>query len=201
MKVTIELDTDVATDFAVYQLVFGLPVAAPGATKAAPIMPPPPEDDTSPDTQPDVPYLIASRPYGDPEEGRARRTKVQLAEDADIEQLFAEATKAGIKGLPKSIPNGPASEFLTELRYMLEEAETPGDASQNDDGDGFKVDDEDEAEPMDLDEFRAILGKAMKALGGKTVSEAMKPHKSATDVPEDQRNEYAATLLREIDAA
>jgi hypothetical protein len=199
MKLTFELDTDNAIDCAAIERVLGVAILTTGDAKAAPIMPPPPEDDTSPETRPDLPGA-PTRAYGEPEEGRARRTKVQLAEDADIEQLFAEATKAGIKGLPKSIPNGSASEFLTELRYMLEEAETPGDASEND-GDGFKVDDEDEAEPMDLDEFRAILGKAMKALGGKTVSEAMKPHKSATDVPEDQRNEYAATLLREIDAA
>jgi|OM-RGC.v1.033376219 hypothetical protein len=71
----------------------------------------------------------------------------------------------------------------------VEQAEA---SAKDDDEPEFDVGGEEEKdEIMDLDEFRALLVKSMKKLGGAKVGEIMKPHKAATDVPADERRDYA----------
>ena len=132
------------------------------------------------------------RAYGESSEGRARRTKVEMAQDENIETLFAQAKELGAKGLPKTISTDlPADDIEAELTTMVEVLKD----EEPEEEDGFEVDGDGPAtEPMDLDEFRAILTKGVKELGGKDVGALMKPYKSATDVPVDERNEYAQKL-------
>ena len=135
-----------------------------------------------------------ARVYGETSEGKARRTKVEMAQDENIEELFAKAKELGAKGLPKAIPTDISADAIyDELVTMIEVLKD--DETEDDDG-GFEVDDDTPTteDPMDLDEFRAILTKGVKELGGKDVGALMKPYKSATDVPVDERNEYAQKL-------
>ena len=147
-------------------------------------------EDTAPENEGDEPTF---RAYGESSEGRARRTKVEMAQDENIEALFAQAKELGAKGLPKTISTDlPADDIETELTTMIE---VLGPHDEPEEEEGFEVDGDGPATaPMDLDEFRAILTKGVKELGGKDVGALMKPYKSATDVPEDERNDYAQKL-------
>ena len=198
MKITIVLDTDVAAEKSLLASWLGADVGTPkpintpddaeehfkAKEKAREL-----HDDKKPEEKPedDEP---APRAYGEAPEGKKRRTKAEIEQDEAIEKLFEQAKKLGAAGLPKSIPADPADYLLDELTTMIE---IISEAPMDDDDDGFEVGDDD-TEPMDLDEFRATLGKGVKALGGKGLGEIMKPYKSATDVPEDERAKYAEAI-------
>jgi hypothetical protein len=128
------------------------------------------------------------RAYGQPGTGNKKRTKDEMSIDREIEELFAKATEADIKGLPKAIPTDqPAEAVLDELRTICAEI----------DDEGFDIgDDDDDDEPaMDLDEFRAIIVKAAKKLGNEVVGGIMAPHKNPGSVPEGERRDYADKLV------
>ena len=181
MKITIELDTAVAAEKALLTAWLGAaPVAAEENNTAEPAA----EENNTAETP---------RLYGEAPEGKKRRTKAEIEQDEAIEKLFAQAKELGAAGLPKTIPADPADELHADLEAMLDVLK---DADDDDDA-GFEVDEPDtptSEDPMDLDEFRAILTKGVKELGGKDVGALMKPYKSATDVPEDERNDYAQKL-------
>lgn len=135
------------------------------------------------------------RYYGEAGDGRKRRTKEEMAEDTEIEELWKK-----LNGDTKLPIKTNAAGLLADLRKRLA-AEGEPDEEEEDEG-GFDVEDsggETEDEIMDLDEFRSICMKAVKALGSKTVGKIMDPHKSATDVPAEERRDYADKLLEAID--
>mgnify|MGYP000869964005 CR=1 FL=1 len=193
MKITIELntETDTAAKIAAV-LAFMQDTPATDARNTARELhaekgatPPEPDDgDKEPADEPRV--------YGGTSEGKARRTKAEMAQDENIEVLFTRAKGLGAKGLSKAIPTDiSADDIEAELTTMVEVLKDDAQEDADDDG-GFDIDD---AEPaMDLDEFRAILTAAVKELGGKKVGELMSPYKSATDVPEAERAAYAEKL-------
>lgn len=143
-------------------------------------------------TKDDDSYDPNGRIYGEKGE-KSRRTKDEIAEDEDIEARWSALWPS------KKVPAKAVGELKAHLDKIEatkadEDAETEAGKEDDDDG-GFDVG----GEPMDLDEFRAILTKAMKKVGGKTVGEIMAPHKNATSVPEDERQNYADKLTEAMD--
>lgn len=122
-------------------------------------------------------YNPDDRIYGE-KGAKARRTKDEMAEDKMIAERWATLWPS------KEVPAKPIGELLAALdKVEMREAE-----------EGFDVGDEPTTEPMDLDEFRGVLNKAVKAIGGKAMLEIMTPYKSGTEVPEDERRAYATKI-------
>lgn len=137
----------------------------------------------------------AFRAYGQPSGGRARRTKEEMKLDEKIEALWAQVSDE--PGMPKAIPTDQAAEDvlaeLTEIaKKQVEEGfDVGGDAD----------DDEAADEVLDLEEFRAIIVKHSKAIGGKTLAAIMHPYKNPGEVPEDARRDYADKIIEAAEAA
>jgi len=146
----------------------------------------------------------AGRVYGEPSEGRKKRTKDEMAIDAEIEKLFNLAKDAGVAGLPKSIPtNEPAEDVLAELHKIeIPEGEPAKDVLAEEEkgfDPGGDEDDEDASDPMDLDEFRGIVVKAAKKLGNETVGKLVAPYKNPGQVPEEERRDLADKLVEAME--
>jgi len=138
-----------------------------------------------------------ARVYKGNEADKSRRTKTNMAEDTEIEELFEKLKD--LPGMSKKIPTDmPAADVLASLQKLDAETEEAEEGFEVGDDDGDEPPDD---EPMALDEFRAILQKAMKTLGGKHVGKLMAPHKSAPAVPEGERNTYASVIRAAIDEA
>jgi hypothetical protein len=138
------------------------------------------------------------RAYG--EATGKRRTKEEKALDDEIEALFEKVKDQ--PGMPKKIPTDqPAEALLEELRNVA--------ASVGDDGDeqeeGFDVaggdEDESDEEILDLEEFRAIIVKHSKTIGGATLSGIMAPYKNPKEVPEADRRHYADKIIEAAENA
>lgn len=87
---------------------------------------------------------IGPRVYGEPGEGRKRRTKDEMAEDEEIEKLASETNLAITTDVP-------ASELLAEMKQAKAEDE-PSDGKSDD---NFELEDE-TPEEMSAEEFRAM---------------------------------------------
>lgn len=185
MKLTIELDT--ATDLEdekTIALLGGSVLLAILANEVervgrkAPTEPPGDDDDEP-----------GPRIYGQAEAGKTRRTKAQIAEDEDIERRWAALWPS--KAIPK---DRPAEDLLSHIEKV--EADQP---EEKEDDEEFDLGEEDEdtptdEDPIELEEFRAVVVKAAKALGSKKIAELMKPHKGTTEVPEDDRRDYVRKI-------
>lgn len=138
------------------------------------------------------PYDPDARIYGKPGE-KSRRTKDEIAFDEDIAARWAALWPS------KDVPEKPVGELVDTIA-KVEAAETPAD-----DEDGFSIDededDADAADPMDLDEFRAIIVKHAKTLGNEALGKIMAPHKNPGQVPEDERRAYADRIVEAAGAA
>lgn len=132
------------------------------------------------------------RAYGQPSDGRSRRTKEEMKLDEKIEALWAQVSDE--PGMPKAIPTDrSADDVLAELTEIAKKQVE----------DGFDVgDDEDEEEEvLDLEEFRAIIVKHSKKIGGKALAKIMAPHKNPGEVPESERRDYADKIIEAAEAA
>jgi hypothetical protein len=134
------------------------------------------------------------RAYGKASDGRARRTKDEMKLDEKIEALWAQVEDE--PDMPDAIPTDqPAEDVLAELTEIAEKKAE----------DGFDVggdaDDEKAEEVLDLEEFRAIIVKHSKTIGGKALGQIMAPYKNPGEVPEDERRDYADKIIEAADAA
>jgi hypothetical protein len=136
------------------------------------------------------------RAYG--EATGKRRTKEEKAIDDEIEALFEKLKDQ--PGIPKKIPTDqPAEALLEELRNV---AASVGDDEQEE---GFDVaggdEDESDEEILDLEEFRAIIVKHSKTIGGAALSGIMAPYKNPKEVPEADRRHYADKIIEAAENA
>lgn len=189
MRLTIELDP--TEDRALFDRVMAAVMDHPApVTMESSVAP-----DPAPESPVDTDEPAADRVYGEAGEGRKRRTKAEMAEDTEIEELAAEM---GVKKIPTDIP---ATEVLEDLR-ALPMAEVPAeeisDADDPDeDDDAFDLDEDDS--PMPLEDFRAEVIKANKALGGKAIKILSEYGKGITQIPEEKRREVLNRLASEMD--
>lgn len=198
MKVTIELDTSLpgdasAMDKIAAALADTVPVktttVAPAATQvtsaAAVVMSSPetaqPEPETADET--DAQFRVYGKPLS-----TTRRTKDEMAEDKEIEDLFESL--AGRNGIPSEIPTDvPASDFLKLLKNTEvadEASEQSGASDDDDDGEdeaseqsGASDDDDGEDEELQIsttDELRGLVLKANKKLSNETVVDILKKY-------------------------
>jgi hypothetical protein len=155
-----------------------------------------PSDDAAPvtDSDDDDDEAPTFRAYGKASDGRARRTKDEMKLDEKIEALWAQVEDE--PGMPDAIPTDqPAEDVLAELTEIAEKKAE----------DGFDVggdaDDEKAEEVLDLEEFRAIIVKHSKTIGGKTLGQIMTPYKNPGEVPENERRDYADKIIEAAEVA
>jgi hypothetical protein len=128
-------------------------------------------------------YDPAGRTYGQKGE-KSRRTKEEIKQDDDI------AERWGALWPSKDVPEKPVG----ELEDIIAKAEArEADKAEEEEG-GFEIDGTDD-DALDLEEFRAIIVKHSKAIGGKKLGSIMAPHKNPAEVPEDERRAYADKII------
>lgn len=186
MRLTIELDP--TEDRALFDRVMAAVMdhPAPVTMESSPTPAPAPETPTSVDT--DEP--AADRAYGEPSGDRKRRTKEEMAIDNEIDDL-AEAK--GVKKIPTDVP---ATEVLEDLRAR---PDAPAEEiSDEDPAEEITEDFDLDETPIPLEDFRAEVIKANKALGGKAIKILSEYGKGITQIPEEKRREVLDRLKAEM---
>lgn len=142
-----------------------------------------------PDVEEEAPDF---RPYGEPGDGRKRRSKEEKAVDDEIDALAAK-TDIAIR------TDIPAEDMLQELKDATSEEE-PSEADAEEpkqEEEGFDLGDSDE--PISLEDFRAAVIKINQKHGKDAVAILAQYGKGVGQIPEDKRREVLDRLA-ELDA-
>lgn len=191
MKLTIEMDPTADKD------VFDRVMAAltgvaqttnKTSTAAAPVEAP---EETSSDEKPDdTPSDEKPRVYGEAGAGRKRRTKVEMAEDEEIEALAAKTELAISTDIP-------AAQMLAELKEAAAENtpdekpdETPSD--EKSDEEGFQLDEEEE--DMSPEEFRGKVIALNKEHGKAAIAVLSEYGSGLSKIPKEKYKEVLSRL-------
>lgn len=206
MKLTIELDP--VADRGLFDRVMAAvmdhpaPVTMEADTPSMEMSKDTPSDEKSDDTpepeaKDDTPDQPSFRAHGEAGDGRKRRTKVEMAEDDEIDKLAAKTNLAIRTDIP-------ATELLEEMRQADAEDEADEKAAaksdDSDDGDEKDFDIEDTPEEMSAEEFRATVVKYSQKDKSKTFA-VLKEYASAlSKVPADKYAEVVEKLKDAVDA-
>lgn len=191
MKLTIEMDPTADKD--VFDRVMAALTGVAQATNktstaAAPVEAP---EETSSDEKPDdTPSDEKPRVYGEAGAGRKRRTKVEMAEDEEIEALAAKTELAISTDIP-------AAQMLAELKEAAAENtpdekpdETPSD--EKSDEEGFQLDEEEE--DMSPEEFRGKVIALNKEHGKAAIAVLSEYGSGLSKIPKEKYKEVLSRL-------
>jgi len=191
MKLTIEMDPTV--DKEVFDRVMAALTGVAQATNktstaAAPMEEP---EVTTPDEKSDdTPSDEKPRVYGEAGAGRKRRTKVEMAEDEEIEALAAKTELAISTDIP-------AAQMLAELKEAEAENtpdekpdETPSD--EKSDEEGFQLDEEEE--DMSPEEFRGKVIALNKEHGKAAIAVLSEYGSGLSKIPKEKYKEVLSRL-------
>lgn len=187
MRVNIELYSEELTQDGVAALI-----ALINGHKGSQVVVAGQQDETGEEARDEAPaddpttYDPSSRTYGQKGE-KSRRTKDEIKQDEDL------AERWGALWPSKDVPEKPVG----ELEDIIAKAEArSADTQEQEDEGGFDIDGADDAgDELDLEEFRAIIVKHSKAIGGKKLASIMAPHKNPAEVPEDERRAFADKII------
>lgn len=191
MKLTIEMDPTADKD-AFDRVMAALTGAAQTTNKAstaeAPVGTP---EVTTPDEKPEeTPSSEKPRVYGEAGAGRKRRTKVEMAEDEEIEDLAAKTELAISTDIP-------AAQMLAELKEAAAENtpdekpdETPSD--EKSDEEGFQLDEEEE--DMSPEEFRGKVIALNKEHGKAAIAVLSEYGSGLSKIPKEKYKEVLSRL-------
>ena len=199
MKITLEFDTNNPDDTSTINRLAGLlkigDSPAP-ATKEAKDNPPenkPAKEEKAakPEPAPEPEEDEGPRVYGASSAGRARRTKEEMKEDAQIEKL---AEQLGVKKIPTDMA---AEDTLAHMKKMLEDKEPEEEEKVEEEEDfDLDADEEEEGEVVSLEDFRAAVIKAVNEHDADAKAILKKYGKGISAVAEEDR----AKALKELAA-
>jgi hypothetical protein len=132
---------------------------------------------------------LEERIFGKAEHGRTRRTKVQIAEDADISDRWTAIWPS------KAVPEKEMSMLGAILKKF--EADSSDETVASDPAEEKEGSAPEENEPsgeIPLEDFRAIISTFAAQHGGKALVALMKPYRSGADVPAELRADFIAKI-------
>ena len=160
MKITLEFDTNNPDDESAINRLAGLlkigdsPAPATKEAKDPENKPAKEEKAAKPEPAPEPEEDEGPRVYGASSAGRARRTKEEMKEDAQIEKL---AEQLGVKKIPTDMA---AEDTLAHMKKMLEDKEPEEEEKVEEEEDfDLDADEEEEGEVISLEDFRAAVNE------------------------------------------
>lgn len=191
MKLTIEMDPTADKD--VFDRVMAALTSAAQTTNKTNTAAAPMEasEVTTPDEKPEeTPSDEKPRVYGEAGAGRKRRTKVEMAEDEEIENLAAKTELAISTDIP-------ATQMLAELKEAAAENtpdeksdDTPSD--EKSDEEGFQLDEEEE--DMSPEEFRGKVIALNKEHGKAAIAVLSEYGSGLSKIPKEKYKEVLSRL-------
>jgi len=186
MKLTIEMDPTAdkeVFDRVMSALTNATPTVNQVSTTAVPVEAP---EETTPDEKPDEKPRI----YGEAGAGRKRRTKVEMAEDEEIETLAAETEMAISTDIP-------AAQMLADLKEAAAENtpdEKPDDTPSDEkpDEDNFTM--EEEPAEMSPEEFRGKVIALNKEHGKAAIAILSEYGSGLSKIPKEKYKEVLSRL-------
>ena len=187
MKLTIEMDPTAdkeVFDRVMSALTNATPTVNQVSTTAVPVEAP---EETTPD---DTPSDEKPRIYGEAGAGRKRRTKVEMAEDEEIETLAAETEMAISTDIP-------AAQMLADLKEAAAENtpdEKPDDTPSDEkpDEDNFTM--EEEPAEMSPEEFRGKVIALNKEHGKAAIAILSEYGSGLSKIPKEKYKEVLSRL-------
>ena len=187
MKLTIEMDPTAdkeVFDRVMSALTNATPTVNQVSTTAVPVEAP---EETTPD---DTPSDEKPRVYGEAGTGRKRRTKVEMAEDEEIETLAAETEMAISTDIP-------AAQMLADLKEAAAENtpdEKPDDTPSDEkpDEDNFTM--EEEPAEMSPEEFRGKVIALNKEHGKAAIAILSEYGSGLSKIPKEKYKEVLSRL-------
>ena len=187
MKLTIEMDPTAdkeVFDRVMSALTNATPTVNQVSTTAVPVEAP---EETTPD---DTPSDEKPRIYGEAGTGRKRRTKVEMAEDEEIETLAAETEMAISTDIP-------AAQMLADLKEAAAENtpdEKPDDTPSDEkpDEDNFTM--EEEPAEMSPEEFRGKVIALNKEHGKAAIAILSEYGSGLSKIPKEKYKEVLSRL-------
>lgn len=167
--------------------------AAATVTATAATTPKPDPKEEEDEKLSDDPNHVGPRAYGQPHT-TSRRTKAEMAEDKEIDDLFEKVK--GAAGIPKTIPlDMAASDLLAELKVIAASDEDAPEQSGEADAPEQSGDEEEPAPVTTHNELRAVVLKANKVLPDGAAVAILKEYGSGlSKIDESDIPEVAAKL-------
>lgn len=192
MKLTIEMDP--TADKEMFDRVMSAmtnadPVVIRKRSTAAPAEAP---EETTPDEKPDdTPSDEKPRVYGEAGAGRKRRTKIEMAEDEEIETLAAETEMAISTDIPAAQMLADLKEAAAENTPDEKPDDTPSDEKPAEDN--FTMEEEDEGD-MSPEEFRGKVISLNKEHGKAAIAILSEYGSGLSKIPKEKYKEVLSRL-------
>jgi len=196
MKLTIEMDPTAdkeVFDRVMSALTNATPTVNQVSTTAVPVEAP---EETTPD---DTPSDEKPRIYGEAGTGRKRRTKVEMAEDEEIETLAAETEMAISTDIPAAQMLADLKEAAAENTPDEKPDDTPSDEKPDDtpsdekpDEDNFTM--EEEPAEMSPEEFRGKVIALNKEHGKAAIAILSEYGSGLSKIPKEKYKEVLSRL-------
>ena len=186
MKLTIEMDPTAdkeVFDRVMSALTNATPTVNQVSTTAVPVEAP---EETTPDEKPDEKPRI----YGEAGAGRKRRTKVEMAEDEEIETLAAETEMAISTDIPAAQMLADLKEAAVENTPDEKPDDTPSD--EKPDEDNFTM--EEEPAEMSPEEFRGKVIALNKEHGKAAIAILSEYGSGLSKIPMEKYKEVLSRL-------